>query len=143
MRDAPETGCALRIASIYVCVWREREVRASMACDFYCCLLSLCEALRPCRWGSAIATEWCCDQDVKAMSGVTTTKGTCDRCGFVVKRGGCCSERATNNRVTMACDLYCCLLLQALQACPRDLRSQHHAVVIFLSFAETLGGYKG
>jgi len=53
-----------------------------------------------------------------------------------------CLTQTTNNRVTMACDLYCCLLLQALRACPRDLRSQHHAVVIFCHLQKHLEGTK-
>jgi len=66
-----------------------------------------------------------------------TTNGMCAKNSTYM-----CSERATNNKVTMSCDLYCCLLLQTLRACPRDLRSQHHAVVIFCHLQKHLEGTK-
>ena len=42
-------------------------VREIAAHDPYCCLLPQCEALRTCRLGFPIATQWCCDQDVEVV----------------------------------------------------------------------------
>ena len=102
MRDAPQTGCALRIASM--CVARTGS-KSKHGVWF---LLLLAVIVCPCRWDSAIATKWCCDQDVKAMSGVTITKGTCDRCGFVVKRGGCWWRRSVGMALNARYTLFFC-----------------------------------
>ena len=121
-------------------MWREQAIIE------YCCLLPQCEALRICRSGFPIATKWCCDQDVKVVRSSAFTQRTCDRCGSLKKGGdvvatspvvlrwlcdsprtGCAWRttpyiyvaRTSNNRVNMACELYCCLLPQceALRIC--------------------------
>jgi len=43
MRNAPQTGCVLRIAQTNVA--QTSNERVSMTCDLYCCLLSQHEAL--------------------------------------------------------------------------------------------------
>jgi len=53
--DSPRTGCAWRTTP-YVYVARTSNNRVIMACEFYCCLLPQCEALRMCRSGFPIAT---------------------------------------------------------------------------------------
>jgi len=143
--DSPRTGCAWRTTP-YIYVARTSNNRVIMACELYCCLLPQCKALRICRSGFPIATKWCCDRDVKVVRSLAFTKRTCDQCGSLQKGGdvvatfpvvlhwlcdsprtGCAWRTTTyiyvawtsNNRVIMACELYCCLLPQceALRVC--------------------------
>ena len=109
-----------------------------------CChSVKLCAHSAP---GFPIATKWCCDQDVGVVPSSAFTQRTCDRCGSLWKRGDVvatspvplrwlcdsprmgCAWRTTpyiyvawtsNNRVIIACELYCCLLPQceALRTC--------------------------
>jgi len=74
----------------YICVVRTSNNRVIAACELYCCLLPRCEALRTCRSGFPIATNWYCDQDVEVVLSSAFTQKNVRSVWFVTKRRGCC-----------------------------------------------------
>jgi len=65
--------------------WHEQAIIREIAThDLYCCLLPRCEVLHTCRSAFAIATKWCCDQDVEVVLSLAFTQK--ERAISVVRR---------------------------------------------------------
>ena len=128
----------------YIYLARTSNNRVIMACELYCCLLPQSEALHTCRSGfsdrnKVVTRMWrsCCVKPSQKERAIGELR--CKKEGMLLQpfRWRCveyvihherdvCEEqqyiyvaRTSNNRVTMACDLYCCLLPQceALRTC--------------------------
>jgi len=92
MWDSPWTGCVQRIIPIYIymyVVWTRHNIMI-LSGDLYCRLLLQCEALRTSHSGFPIATNWCCDQDVKGYARCSLHKKNMRLVQFVEKRRKCC-----------------------------------------------------
>jgi len=102
-------------------------------------IVACCHSAKLCAyaaWAFPIATKWCCDHDVEVVLCEAFTKRTCDRCCSCKKEWmllqplrWCCVDcvihherdvrkeqqiyiyvaQTSNDRVIMACELYCCL----------------------------------
>jgi len=136
--------CVKNNTRIYVA--RTSRNKISTMCDLYCCLLPQCEAFCTCQSGFTIATNWCCNQDVKVVVGATFTKERAIGWFIAKRRGFCCNlslgvaikvqftmngmcvnrnthtgtvyvARTSNNRVISSGDLCCCLLPQCEALC--------------------------
>jgi len=70
-----------------MCVKNNTHAARTKMRDLYCCLMWQWEALLTCCPAFPFTANWCFDQHVKVVPGTTFTKGTCNRCGSLQKRG--------------------------------------------------------
>ena len=120
MRSSPRTECAQR-KTLYMHGANKQQLEWSWRV-ISCCLLPQCEALCAYRLGFAIATKWCCDQDVKVVPGTAFTQRTCNWCSC--KKGRdvvattplalCCSSQFTTKGMCTKKNTICVWCEQAI-----------------------------